>query len=174
MNSPFNTDCEKNWQFFTNRNELNLVYKWSPLTVLNLQGQIIQNTRQEHEFLKYLRGSSNGLKLPIDSSLSSIPSKSQLEPNKNIEEWLFLCHMVRYSNTEDVIRTYYHILLRCHLINGQLVIKNWSKLFKFSKASIEFATGLSFIQGDPEHLLISYSTFDSTSNLIKVPFSWFC
>lgn len=132
--TPQKAKCEKNWCYFVHKEKLNVVYKWSPLTIGHIdKGKLIIDTTNDNvpSFSKHLRGSTNGVAV-------------------NDEIW-FLTHMVDYSSP----RKYYHCIMI--LDANTLEYKNHSILFKFEEHPIEYCLGMVI---EPYRMIFSYSCMD--------------
>jgi tetratricopeptide (TPR) repeat protein len=144
LDSPYGRDCEKNWVLFTDfENELKVIYEWYPFSIGKIENKekplsILSQDDTVPGFFRQLRGSSNGWKYG--------------------DEIWFLCHIVYH---EESPREYYHIVIV--LDSKTLKLKRYSKIFKFEGESIEYALGL-VVKGN--NVIISYSTWDRTSNVI--------
>ena len=135
---------EKNWTLFTNQEgERRVVYKWSPLTICELQNNLVRVIRElpmPHIF-KELRGSSNGVTI-------------------GNEIW-FLCHLVSYEHR----RYYYHMFVVINNANYQLI--RYSNLFTFNKCQVEYTLGFVYMKEDNK-FLIGYSSNDNTTNYMLI------
>jgi hypothetical protein len=122
---------------------LKVIYEWYPFSIGKIENKekplsILSQDDTVPGFFRQLRGSSNGWKYG--------------------DEIWFLCHIVYH---EESPREYYHIVIV--LDSKTLKLKRYSKIFKFEGESIEYALGL-VVKGN--NIIISYSTWDRTSNVI--------
>lgn len=141
LTSPFNSTCEKNW-VDCGLSDGRFIYSWNPLRICrtNETDVIVEKTVQFDEaFFQDVRGSTNGFRFG--------------------EELWFLVHIVSHESP----RYYYHMIV---VLDLNFNLLKYSTLFKFTEISIEYALGLIVEQ---ERIVISYSTYDSTSNIICVP-----
>lgn len=138
INSPFNRDCEKNWSMFYHKDELKIIYEWSPLTI----GKIVDN------------------KLNIEKKIEMPPIFKMFRGTTNAclykDELWFLCHLVEYSQP----RHYYHVFVV--LDSKTLEYKKHSKIFNIDGDKIEYCLGLVV---EEERIIITHSNWDSTSKL---------
>ncbi|NBR60224.1 MAG: tetratricopeptide repeat protein [Actinobacteria bacterium] len=136
---PTNTQCEKNWiQLGTD----SFIYKWSPLTICNGNGNFISDLNQIKTpwiFSKF-RGSCGPCRMS----------------NGNL---LFLCHSVHYGSP----RKYFHYLVVLEPTSYSVV--KWSLPFSFTGCSIEYCTGMVLdVQDNP---LFIVSRFDKNPVAIR-------
>ena len=140
----FHTDYnwEKNWVFFKNNNEMFVIYKWFPIYICKIDYDnntlnLIKKIDVPNEFHNF-RGSTNGL----------------LFDNKI---WFIVHSQININNKKH----YYH---RFVVLNNDLTLYGYSKMFKFENYLVEFCIGLELSFRD--NFIITYSTLDSTSKLI--------
>ena len=129
-----NMNREKNWVFIPNeKNEI--IYKWWPLTICNLNESVLKIDRIVHmpNIFKLIRGSSNGFLYK--------------------DEIWFITHFVSDEN-----RRYYYQLFVVFDINMNL--QRYSPPFNFSDKPIEFC--LSIIVND-DQVIIPYSVNDASA-----------
>ena len=133
---------EKNWVFFNNNNELNVIYKWKPIYIckINYKTQnldLIKENNNVPEIFNKFRGSTNGV-----------------EYNNNI--W-FIVHIQNklYEN-----KKYYTHIFVCFNKNMELI--GYSNEFNFENNIVEFCIGL-IINND--NFVITYSTLDKTTKM---------
>ena len=130
----FTHNREKNWVFIPNeKNEI--IYKWWPLTICNLNESVLKIDRIVHmpNIFKLVRGSSNGFLYK--------------------DEIWFITHFVSDEN-----RRYYYQLFVVFDINMNL--QRYSPPFNFSDKPIEFC--LSIIVAD-DQVIIPYSVNDASA-----------
>jgi tetratricopeptide (TPR) repeat protein len=133
-----NTGCEKNWVYVEYKEELHIIYNWSPLRICKINDKnelYIVEEKKTPIYFSHLRGSSCGF-------------------NYNGEIW-FIQHIVSHENP----RYYYHVIT---VFDKNMNILRYSAPFKFSDNPIEFC--LSIIV-ENERILINYSTWDRTSQI---------
>ena len=141
IRSPYNSDCEKNWVFFDNNDKTNVVYKWYPLEIHNIQKinnvyslKLLKSINMPKIF-SYTRGSTNGYL--YDNQI-----------------W-FVNHIVSYEQP----RHYYHII---SVFDKDMNLLRYTAPFKFTDTCIEYSLGL-IVEDD--RVLITYSTWDRTTNI---------
>lgn len=139
MIPPFGSKYEKNWVFLHFDNATRMVYNWSPLRIINLDGTIYRQYNNVPAFFKLLRGSSN-----------------------QTSNGYFMCHLV---SNEKPKRHYYHVIVRIIPTDKGLEL-TWSNIFKFKGHEIEYCLGMIEMQDD---FLVSYSYNDEKSYLGKIP-----
>lgn len=161
-------NVEKNWVYFQYKPEfeevegLYLIYQWYPLVIGkvnydkssdmkiagNEYGKVEQRKVYNLDFIdsvempyffKDVRGSTN----------------CHRYPNNGINENWFIVHIVSYEKP----RHYYNVIT---VFDEDMNLLRYSYPFKLSKCPIEYALGL--IVND-DHVIISYSTWDNTSNV---------
>jgi len=105
---------EKNWCHFKNGDKLNLIYKWYPLTVCEINENKLDILQQIEvpSFFEDLRGSTNGV-------------------TYNNSIW-FIAHVNKKGN-------YFHIIL---VFDLDMNLKKHSEFFKFEDFRVEFCLGL--------------------------------
>jgi len=105
---------EKNWCHFKNGDKLNLIYKWYPLTICEINENKLDILQQIEvpKFFEELRGSTNGIIY-----------------NESI--W-FIAHVNNKGN-------YFHIIL---VFDLDMNLKEYSDFFKFENFKVEFCLGL--------------------------------
>jgi glycosyltransferase involved in cell wall biosynthesis len=138
LESPNNFECEKNWSFLNYDGSLKCLYGWQPIEVYDISGNVLENKKIiADKGFSSLRGSSNGVVFE--------------------DAIYFLTHTVKFKGK---VRDYYH-----HIIKFDLNTLNFISLsdpFKIEGELIEYALGLII---DDEKVVITYSTWDSSSNL---------
>lgn len=137
---------EKNWVFFNNNNELNLIYKWKPIYIckINYDTQklvLIKENNNVPEFFNNFRGSTNGI-----------------EHDNKI--W-FIVHM---QNMLFQGKKYYTHIFVC--FNKNMELLGYSNEFNFENNIVEFCIGLIT---NNDNFIITYSTLDKTAKLCVLP-----
>jgi tetratricopeptide (TPR) repeat protein len=112
LNSPVNSDCEKNW---IPLNESTLIYSWYPFTTYSYPDLQLIETIDTPELFKVFRGST----APVES---------------NGLKWL-VTHSVIYENP----RTYLHYLVALNLENKPIL---FSLPFSFEGEAIEYCLSI--------------------------------
>ena len=141
-----NNRVEKNWVMFWDGNGTHkMVYKWYPLTIGEIDDTIfcITHTIQTPPFFKWLRGSTNGIRIEN-------------------ETW-FICHLVSYVRDH---RYYYHIVVV--LDSETHILKRYTRLFTFEKEKIEYALGFLYMK-DEDKFMIGYSVMDRNTKYMMIP-----
>ena len=133
---------EKNWVFFNNNNELNVIYKWKPLCIckINYNTQkldLIKENNNVPEIFNKFRGSTNGV-----------------EYNNKI--W-FIVHI---QNKLFETKKYYTHVFVC--FNKNMELLGYSNEFNFENNIVEFCIGLMI---NNNNFVITYSTLDKTTKL---------
>ncbi len=128
---------EKNWCFA--KDDL-LIYKWSPLTIKNLEGETVEEYEcpWNSQIMNHIRGSTNGVRIG--------------------DELWFVCHLVSYEDR----RYYYHvfIILDWHTMK----FKKISRAFAISGEKVEYILGFDYNASD-ETVDIGYSILDRSSHI---------
>ena len=146
--SPNGRSCEKNWALFRKGNEVQFVYEWSPLTILDLSGSIVSRNSHVPSWFRHVRGSSCGVRWK--------------------HELWFLTHIV--SHVHNAPRIYYHMIVVLDATTLEY-IRN-SHLFQFDgEKTVEYALGL-IVNADS--VIISYSKFDQEALVGVYPYGEFC
>ena len=141
-----NFNWEKNWVFFENNNEIFVIYKWSPIYICKIDYNnnalnLIKKIDVPDEFSNF-RGSTNGIYY-------------------NDKIWFIIHCQVNISNQKN----YFH---RFVVLNNDLTLYGYSKIFKFENYLIEFCIGLELSYRN--NFIITYSTLDSTTKLIVISY----
>jgi hypothetical protein len=120
LESPTNSDCEKNW---IPLNEEKFIYKWHPYTVgtLNDNKFVTSFTQKTPYFFEHMRGSSN-----------------VLEYNGCL--WA-ISHIVIYSTP----RKYYHIVMKINKTTHK--VEHYTMPFYFKRNHIEYCLGIEIKNG---------------------------
>jgi hypothetical protein len=140
----FNTNFnwEKNWVFFENNNEMFIIYKWFPIYICEIDYKNntlnLYKTINVPDVFSNFRGSTNGVLL-------------------NNKIWFIIHSQININNKNH----YYH---RFVVLNNDLTLYGYSKMFKFENYLVEFCIGLELSYRNK--FLITYSTLDSTTKLI--------
>jgi tetratricopeptide (TPR) repeat protein len=133
------SDCEKNWVYVNLSGDLQVVYKWNPLTLCKIDeaaGALnLVRTIEMPKIFNYVRGSTNGF-------------------NYKNEIW-FVGHLVSYEQP----RHYYHIF---SIFDENMKLLRYSAPFKFDKECIEYCLGL-IVEDD--RVICTYSSWDRTTNI---------
>ena len=136
-----NFKWEKNWVFFENNGDLLVIYKWYPISICKIDYEKkelnLLKEIQTPEIFYDFRGSTNGV----------------LYNNKL---WFIVHSQVEIKNKKQ----YFH---RFVLLNKDLTVCGYSKLFKFENFIVEFCIGLEITYNN--NFLITYSTLDRTSKI---------
>ena len=141
---------EKNWVFFNNNNELNVIYKWYPIYICKIdyakkQLNLIREIKTVPNFFKNVRGSTNGV-----------------EYNNKI--W-FIVHkqdfLKNYKN--DHLISYVHIFV---VFDKNMNLFGFSKQLKFENTIVEYCIGMEVYN---DNFIIIYSTSDSSTKLSIFP-----
>ncbi len=145
LTPTFKTDYtwEKNWIFFNNNGELNIIYKWSPIyickiDVSNNKLNLIKSIDNIPHVFKNFRGSTNGVFY-------------------NNKFW-FIIHETEINGLE---RSYFH---RFVIFDKNMNLLGYSNPFKFENKSHEFCIGMDITHDN--NFIITYSVLDCFSKLI--------
>jgi hypothetical protein len=139
-----NNNWEKNWVFFNNNGDLNIIYKWKPLYICKInydtkQLDLIQNNDNVPKFFKLFRGSTNGV--DYDNKI-----------------W-FIVHYAKKLNDKNC---YLHVFV---VFDKQMNLLGYSNPFKFKDCIIEYCIGMT-INKNTNNFIITYSLLDRSTNLI--------
>lgn len=149
------TNIEKNWVLYetADRDALRIVYNWYPMTTYGIgadgKSLINKKTTETPVFFKHLRGSTNGIRVCLESSKGACAS----------EIW-FLCHAVSYEDR----RYYYHIIVAIDAETGN--VTRWSKFFTFEGKPVEYVLGFTYNEM-AKTFMFGYSTMDRTTEYRK-------
>ena len=133
---------EKNWVFFNNNNELNVIYKWKPLYIckINYNTQkldLIKENNNVPEIFNKFRGSTNGIE--YDNKIWFIVHiQNKLFENKKYYTHFFVC------------------------FNKNMELLGYSNEFNFENNIVEFCIGLII---NNNNFVITYSTLDKTTKM---------
>jgi hypothetical protein len=144
LTKPNQSAIEKNWSIFDSNNSVKCIYKWSPLTVGNIENgqfETIAEIQTPH-FFKYMRGSTPGVVM-------------------GDEVW-FINHIVSYEDR----RYYYHSMVV--LDRTTYALKRYSPLWTFEKAKVEYTLGFVYM-AKHNQFLIGYSIMDRETKYTMVP-----
>jgi hypothetical protein len=143
LSSPTNRECEKNWLIIPDTDHV--IYDWSPLTIMKLDGNII-NKQSVPSFFSLFRGSA-----------------SPIEVNN---KWIAMVHIVNFDKT----RKYYHLFVE---LDKETYQPNKISLpFVFKELTIEYCTSMylsnnstivcypSIMDSDPYQLNIDISSIE--------------
>lgn len=141
---PTNNHWEKNWIFFNNNGELNVIYKWKPIYICKInyetkQLDLLRTIDKVPDFFDLFRGSTNGV-----------------EYNNKI--WF----IVHYSKKVMSKNYYLHVFI---VFDKQMNLLGFSNPFKFKKSIIEYCIGMT-INNKTNNFIITYSLLDNSSNLM--------
>ena len=133
---------EKNWVFFNNNNELNVIYKWNPIYIckINYNTQnldLIKENSDVPDFFNKFRGSTNGIE--YDNKI-----------------W-FIVHI---QNKLFEGKKYYTHVFVC--FNKNMELLGYSNEFNFENNIVEFCIGLMI---NNNNFVITYSTLDKTTKM---------
>jgi hypothetical protein len=144
----FHTDnnWEKNWVFFNNNGDLNVIYKWKPLYICKINYDtkkldLINSNDNVPAFFNMFRGSTNGIE--YDNKI-----------------W-FIVHYSRKINNKNC---YLHVFV---VFDKQINLLGYSNPFKFKNCIIEYCIGMT-LNKNTNNFIITYSLLDKTTNLIVI------
>lgn len=132
---------EKNWVFFNNNNELNVIYKWKPIYICKInyntkQLDLIKENNNVPEIFNKFRGSTNGVE--YDNKI-----------------W-FIVHI---QNKLFETKKYYTHVFVC--FNKNMELLGYSNEFNFENNIVEFCIGLMI----NNNFVITYSNLDKTTKM---------
>lgn len=140
----FDTDPnknEKNWCFFNNNGELNVIYKWSPLYICKINYETkkldLIKTKTMPKYFHSIRGSTSGLE--YDNKI-----------------WF----IVHYSKDFLDKKNYIHMFV---VFNKEMDLVGHSKPFKFRNCIVEYCMGM--ILNKKNNFVITFSLLDKTTEL---------
>jgi len=141
----FPTDyiSEKNWTFFNNNGELNVIYKWKPLYIckINYNNQtldLIKSNNNVPTFFSKFRGSTNGIE--YDNKI-----------------WFIVHHCKKIYDKNIYIHNFV-------VFNKQMDLIGYSNPFKFKNCIVEYCIGMTL--NIKNNFVITYSLLDKTTELI--------
>ena len=134
---------EKNWVFFDNNGELNIVYKWSPIYICKINYEenklnLVKSIESLPAIFDKFRGSTNGVL--YDSKI-----------------WFIVHQQNIISNN---LKSYEHNIV---VFDKDMNLIGYSDTFKFEDVIVEFCIGMEITHDNK--FVITYSTLDSTSKL---------
>jgi hypothetical protein len=136
---------EKNWVFFENNGKLNIIYKWYPIYICEIDYKtqkldLVKQIDRIPEFFNKLRGSTNGVL--FDDKI-----------------W-FITHLQR-----DVFekKMYIHVFV---VFDKNMNLIGFSNPFNFENALVEYCIGLLI---NNNNFVMTYSTLDCTTKLCVLP-----
>jgi len=150
LDSPGNSDCEKNWLAIPDLDTTSdyplFIHKWHPFEVGRVQGTQLEITTrfQMSPYFMKMRGSANAVKYK--------------------DQFWCVTHVVKYGSP----RKYYHHIVV--LDGATLKPIRLSMPFYFKTHGIEYCLGFHL---DNDTAQFAYSTFDSNPRLTSVPLSQF-
>jgi len=134
---------EKNWVFFDNNGELNIIYKWSPIYICKINYEentlnLVKSIENLPAIFEKFRGSTNGV----------------LYDNKI---WFIVHQQIEISNN---LKSYEHNIV---VFDKNMNLMGYSDTFKFENWLIEFCIGMEITYLN--RFVITYSTLDKTTKL---------
>jgi hypothetical protein len=143
----FKTDYvwEKNWVFFNNNNELNIIYKWYPIYICK-----IDYTKQTLNLIKTIDN------VPIDFKQFR-GSTNGIEYDNKI--W-FIVHQ-QNNIISGVKNSYDHNFV---VFDKNMNLLGYSNIFKFENSIVEFCIGMEL--SCDNNFIISYSVLDCSSKIV--------
>jgi len=140
----FDTDpnkSEKNWCFFNNNGELNVIYNWFPLHICKINYETkkldLIKTKNMPEYFHSIRGSTPGLE--YDDKI-----------------WF----IVHYSEDFLCKKNYIHMFV---VFNKDMDLIGHSRSFKFRNCIVEYCMGM--ILNNKNNFVITFSLLDKTTEL---------
>lgn len=135
---------EKNWVFFNNDNQINIIYKWYPIYICSIDYEnkslnLIRIIENLPDIFKNFRGSTNGLIYD--------------------EKIWFIVH--QQDNIVNDIKIYLHYLV---VFDKNMKLLGYSKPFNFENKLIEYCLGMELSLKN--NFIITYSTLDSSTKLV--------
>ena len=145
-----NNNWEKNWVFFNNNGDLNIIYKWKPLYICKINYDtkkldLLNTNDNVPAFFNMFRGSTNGI--DYDNKI-----------------WF----IVHYSKKINDKNCYLHVFV---VFDKQMNLLGYSNPFKFKNCIIEYCIGMT-INKNTNNFIITYSLLDRTTNLIVLSHSF--
>jgi len=139
-----NNNWEKNWVFFNNNGDLNIIYKWKPLYICKINYDtkkldLLNTNDNVPAFFNMFRGSTNGIE--YDNKI-----------------WF----IVHYSKKINDKNCYLHAFV---VFDKQMNLLGYSNPFKFKNCIIEYCIGMA-MNKNTNNFIITYSLLDRRSNLI--------
>jgi hypothetical protein len=145
-----NNNWEKNWVFFNNNGDLNIIYKWKPLYICKINYDtkkldLLKSNDNVPAFFNMFRGSTNGI--DYDNKI-----------------WF----IVHYSKKINDKNCYLHVFV---VFDKQMNLLGYSNPFKFKNCIIEYCIGMT-INKNTNNFIITYSLLDRSTNLIVLSHSF--
>lgn len=139
-----NFNWEKNWVFFENNNELNVIYKWFPIYICkidysNKELNLIKSIENLPDIFNKFRGSTNGIK--YDNKIWFIVHQQNIIINN--------------------IKNYVHNFV---VFDNNMNLLGYSNSFNFENSLVEFCLGMELTFNN--NFVITYSKLDSYSKLV--------
>lgn len=153
------SQCEKNWTFFSFKNEKHLIYNWFPLQICKLNEEnntiSVVETRTMPKIFSRARGSTCGFEYVKRTTTPTNVDEDNIQMVIGETEVWFVCHLVSYENP----RHYYHIIC---VFDANMQLLRYSAPFKFEGECIEYC--LSILVED-KNVYMNYSTMDRTTRI---------
>jgi len=145
-----NNNWEKNWVFFNNNGDLNVIYKWKPIYICKINYDtkkldLLKSNDNVPAFFNIFRGSTNGI--DYDNKI-----------------WF----IVHYSKKLNDKNCYLHVFV---VFDKQMNLLGYSNPFKFKACIIEYCIGMT-INNNTNNFIITYSLLDRSTNLIVLSHSF--
>jgi hypothetical protein len=145
INPTFKTsyNWEKNWVFFDNKGDINIIYKWNPIYICKIDYQkqqlnLIKTIENLPPIFNNFRGSTNGVK--YDNKI-----------------W-FIVH--QQQNIVYDVKGYVHNFV---VFDENMNLLGYSHSFNFENKVVEFCIGMEI--NIINKFVITYSTLDSSTKL---------
>jgi hypothetical protein len=143
-NFKTNFNWEKNWVFFDNNDDINVIYKWYPIYICKINYidkklNLIKSIENLPNIFEKFRGSTNGVIY-------------------NEQLW-FIVH--QQNNVSDDIKSYVHCFV---VFDKNMNLLGYSNEFNFENKLIEYCLGMELTYNN--NFAITYSTLDSKSKLV--------
>ena len=153
ISPSFNTDnnWEKNWVFFNNNEELNVIYKWKPIYICkinydNKKLDLIRENDNVPMFFKLFRGSTNGIE--YDNKI-----------------WFIVHYLKKINNQKN---SYMHVFI---VFDKYMNLLGYSNPFKFNNCIVEYCIGM-VLNKNTTNFIITYSLLDKTTNLFVLSYKY--
>ena len=135
---------EKNWVFFSNNDELCVIYKWFPLYICKIDYtkqslNLLQSNSNVPKFFKRLKGSTCGIE--YDDKI-----------------W-FISHFHKIITGKR--NQYLHVFV---VFDKKMNLLGYTEPFKFENKVVEYCIGLAL--NEDNNFVITYSILDKTTKLI--------
>jgi hypothetical protein len=132
---------EKNWSFFNNNGDINVIYQWYPLYICkinyNTKKLDLIKIKNMPDYFKSVRGSTSGL-----------------EYNNNI--WFIVHYCIDIMHKKN----YIHIFA---VFNKEMDLIGYSNPFKFRNCIVEYCIGMTL--NNKNNFVITFSLLDKTTEL---------